>query len=93
VTRSQADDDFTRILRALPRQDPPGIPVESLLRRLAWRRVRIAALCILGLAGALVPLLLPRSERKPPVNLDLRIVDVRDPVDVPPREPPELNLP
>ena len=51
----------------------------------------------LGLAGLLVALvgyLVFRSEEpEPPVNLHLRVVDFGEAVQIPSRDPPELNLP
>lgn len=71
----------------------PPIPVERLLRRLAWGRVRIATFGLVAVLGSLLALLLSRGEPQPPVNLELRVVNLAEPMEVPAREPPELNLP
>lgn len=87
------DDDFLLLLKALPREEAPGIPVESLLRRLAWRRARLVALGLLAAVTPLLAFLLLRERPEPPVNLNLKVVDVGAPVEQPTRDPPELNLP
>ncbi len=80
-------------LEELPREPAPPIPVEALLRRLAWRRFGVAAIG-LALAGAVgLGFLLLRPEPKPPENLRLRVVNVGDPIDAPAEGPAELNLP
>ncbi len=87
------DDDFLRLLESLPRQGAPEIPVERLLRRLAWRRARLVGLGLLAVAVPLLALLLLHGEPEPPVNLNLKVVDIDAPPDLPSRDPPELNLP
>lgn len=87
------DDDFLRLLETLPRQEAPAIPVERLFRRLAWRRARLVALGLLAVAAPLLALHLLRERPEPPVNLNLKLVDVTEPLDLPARDPPELNLP
>lgn len=89
----QREDGFVRVLEGLSREDAPAIPVERLLRRLAWRRVRLVALALLLVLGSLAAVLASRPRHEPPVNLNLRLVDVEAPPDVPDRQPPELNLP
>lgn len=95
VTPSPADDkDLGRLLQGLQRHEAPAIPVERLLRRLVWRRVRVAALGFAGLALAVAAHLLFREQvQEPPVNLQLRVVDIGEAVEIPSRDPPELNLP
>ena len=87
------DDGLRRILEGLSRETPPEIPVETLLRRLAWRRLRIASVCFALLAVPLLALLLLRLEPEPPVNLHLRVVNVGGPLEAPTQDPPEVNLP
>jgi hypothetical protein len=93
VPASPRDDSFLRLLETLPRHAAPEIPVEGLFRRLLWHRVRVGALGLAALSAPLLVLLLLRAKPEPPVNLKLRIVNVGDPVDLPTRDPPELNLP
>jgi len=87
------DDGFSRLLGSLPREEPPAIPVERLFRRLAWLRVRRGAALLAVLAIPFGVFLAMREKPEPPVNLKLRVVDVPEPVDLPARDPPELNLP
>jgi len=90
VTR---DDGLGRLLEALPREAPPDIPAEAFLRRLAWRRLRLGALCVALLGVPLLALLLLRREPEPPVNLHLSVVNVGGPIETPTQDPPEVNLP
>jgi hypothetical protein len=93
VPASPQDDTFLRVLETLPRESPPQIPIEGLLRKLAWRRARLAALTVLAVAGPVLALLLLRAEPDPPVNLNLKVVEIGEPIDLPSGSPPELNLP
>ena len=87
------DDGLRRLLEGLSREAPPDIPAEALLRRLAWRRLRIAAAGLALLGVPPLALLLLRPEREPPVNLHLRVVNIGEPIDAPTQDPPEVNLP
>jgi len=93
VTASPKDDSLSRLLETLPRHDVPAIPVEKLFRRLAWRRVRFATICLAAIGTPLLARLVFHEEPKPPVNLHLRIVELGDPIEMPTQVPAELNLP
>jgi hypothetical protein len=86
------DDGLRRLLEALPREAAPPIAVESLLRRLLWRKIALLATLVLLLGGTTAGFLLRRGE-EPPVNLQIRVVDPGDAVEQPTQGPPELNLP
>lgn len=87
------DDSFFRLLGSLPRAEPPPIPVEQLFRGLWWRKVRIGAAVAAALAVPALVLVISGRRPEPPVNIKLRVVEVLDPIDLPARDPPELNLP
>ena len=87
------DDGLRRLLEGLSREAPPEIPVEALLRRFAWRRLRIPSFGLALLGTPLLALLLLRHEPEPPVNLQLRVVHLGDPLEIPTEDPPEINLP
>ncbi len=86
-------DGLFGLLERLPREPAPAIPMDALLRRLAWRRFGVLAigLALLGVVGLGFALLRPEPE--PPVNLHLRVVNVGDPIVAPAEGPAELNLP
>jgi hypothetical protein len=87
------DHGLRRLLEGLPREAAPPIPVEALLRRLLWRRLRTAGLVLGLLAAPLVAHLLLREEAPPPVHLRLRVLDLGEPIAEPSEGPPEINLP
>ncbi len=87
------DDGLGRLIEGLSREAAPPIPVETLLRRLLWRRMGIAALGLALLGGPLLALFLLREEPGPAVHLRLRVVNLGEPIEAPTQDPPELNLP
>jgi hypothetical protein len=87
------DDGLRRLLETLPREAAPPIGVESILRRLLWRKLALAATVVLLLGGAAAGFLLLRERPEPPVNLQIRVVDPGAAVEQPNQGPPELNLP
>lgn len=70
-------DEVGRLLSQLPRERPPEIPIDAILRRLAARRRAVVALAVAVLAAGV--LLLVRPAPRPPVHLPLRVVDVEPP--------------
>ena len=95
VVPAPADDrELGRLVESIPRHEAPTIQVDDLLRRLVWRRVRIAALALTVLViPAATYLVLRDEEPVAPVNLQLRVVDFGEAMEIPSRDPPELNLP
>jgi len=72
------DEGLARLLRSLPRREPPDLPIEAIFEQQAGRRRRrlltggVAAAA--GLIG--IALVLGSEPREAPVHLDLRVVDV-----------------
>jgi hypothetical protein len=93
VTASSKHDALSRVLGSLPRHEAPAIPVDRLFRRVAWKRARIATLLLVVIGAPLFAFLLLRQRPGPPVHLRLRVIDVTEPIELPTRNPPELNLP
>ena len=70
-------EELRRILGGLPRHDPPAIPLDLLLVRLAEARRRTFAAVSATIAAGLILGLTVRSvPREPPVHLDLHVVEV-----------------
>lgn len=68
-----------RLLRALPREEPPEIALSELLDRLQAGRRRGVVLGGLALAATvLAVVLLSGRTAEPPVHLPLRVVDYRN---------------
>ena len=74
---SHTRDGVEKLLRAVPRRDPPAIELESIFergRRASRRRGALGALILA--AGLAIPFLLPQDRPEPPVHRELQIVDV-----------------
>jgi hypothetical protein len=70
-------EEIRRILSGLPRHEPPAIPLQLLLVRLAdARRRTFAAISATIAAGLIIGLTFRSVPREPPVNLELHIVQV-----------------
>lgn len=70
-------EELRRILSGVPRQDPPAIPLDLLLVRLAEARRRALAMVSATIAAGLIIALTARSvPQEPPVHLDLHVVHV-----------------
>jgi hypothetical protein len=77
-------EELRRILGGLQRHEPPAIPLELLLVRLAEARRRTFAAVSATIAAGLILGLTVRSvPQEPPVHLDLHVVqvDAGDPAD------------
>ena len=69
-------DGLDRLLRDIPREEPPEIPLDAVLERLGAARRRSFAFGALAVAAAALTLiLLPRGEPAPPVHLPVHVVD------------------
>ena len=92
-------EELRRILSGLPRQDPPAIPLDLLLVRLADARRRSFAMIAGTIAAGLILALTVRSvPQEPPVHLDLHVVQVEGsdavrPVKPVTDEPPGFDRP
>lgn len=70
-------EELRRILSGLPRHEPPAIPLDLLLVRLAEARRRtFAAVSATIAAGLILGLTLRSAPQDPPVHLDLHVVQV-----------------
>jgi len=70
-------EEFRRILGGLPRHEPPSIPLDLLLVRLAAARRRtLAGVSATIAAGLILGLTLRSAPQDPPVHLDLHVVQV-----------------
>ncbi|MHC4952742.1 MAG: hypothetical protein ACYTGZ_02540 [Planctomycetota bacterium] len=74
-------DELREVLRRMPREDPPDIPLEKLLSKLAAvRRRTLFAVAGAAAAGVILALTLEARPAEPPVYLDLQLV-IADPVE------------
>ena len=87
------DVGLERLLEGLPREAAPEIAVESLFRRLFWRRLAAAAAAVLLLGGGAAAFLFTRGEPPAPVHLRIRVVEPPAAPEPPSQGPAELNLP
>ena len=88
-------EELRRILSGLPRMDPPEIPLERLLLRLAAARRRTYAAVAAAVAASLILAISVRTvPEEPPVHLDLHVVHVDGAEQAPTgAEPSELENP
>ena len=87
------DDGLERLLEALPREAAPQIAVESILRKLLWRRVALAAALALMVGASVAGFVALREGSEPPVNLHIRVVEPAEMREPPAPGPREFNLP
>jgi len=96
---TSAAEEIRRLLSGLPRQQPPVIPLDLLLVRLAdARRRTFAAISATIAAGLIIGLTFRSVPEEPPVNLELHIVQVDsasggDAAEASPDAPPGFDRP
>ena len=72
-------DRLARLLSSVPRENPPQVPIDALLERLAHGQRRAAVLGAIGVAVMLMlAVTLTRKTEEAPVHLQLQVVTITD---------------